>query len=370
MKVLVTGAKGFVGRNLISQFRYQDNIELYEYDLDTPQEMLDIYCRSSEFVYHLAGVNRPEELSDYMEGNWGFTFRLLNTLKKFNNSCPIMMASSIQAVKDNLYGKSKLAGELLLQKYSSQTGSQIYVYRFPNLYGKWSMPNYNSVVATFCYNIARNLPITVHDSNTDLDLVYIDDVIYELASLLEHRGHVDTDGYYYVPNVTSVTVGRLAELIKSFSNYQTNLGLPQLNDVFQRNLYATYLSYLPYEKMAYPLKMNSTEKGSFTELLRTADKGQVSVNILKPGITKGNHWHHTKVEKFIVVSGSGVVKQRRVDDDEVYEFAVTAQNLEVIEILPGFTHTIANTGDSDMVTVMWCSECYNSEYPDTYYMEL
>lgn len=376
MNILITGAKGFIGRNLIAQLnnikegkakeeRIPADVKLYEYDMDTEPELLDEYCQKADFVFHLAGVNRPKEQSEFMEGNFGFTSNLLDTLKKHKNTCPIMLASSIQAELDNPYGISKKAGEELLFCYAEETGAKVYVYRFPNVFGKWCRPNYNSAIATFCYNIAHDLPIQVNDRKVMMRLVYIDDVVDELISAL--AGKPKMEGKYCKVAVEHrITLGEIVDLIDSFRESRKNLLVPDMDDAFSRKLYATYLSYLPENGFSYPLKMNVDQRGSFTEFLKSPDRGQVSVNISKPGITKGNHWHHTKNEKFLVVKGDGVIRFRKIDEDKVYEYYVTGEQLEVVDIPVGYTHNIENLGDGDMVTIMWANEPFDPDKPDTY----
>ena len=396
MKILVTGAKGFVGRNVVQSLK---NIQsgkdrtrallvdaVLEYDLDTDPGLLEPYCREADFVLHLAGVNRPKEQSEFMEGNFGFTSTLLNTLKAVGNTCPVMLSSSIQATLigrygTSDYGKSKLAGEELLFDYAQQTGAKVLVYRFPNLFGKWCRPNYNSAVATFCHNIAHDFPITVSDPAVQLELVYIDDLVAELLDALEGREHrCDYDGltkvegqrYCCVPTSHKVTLGEIVELLEQFSNQPKTLLMPRIPDnSFAKKLYSTYLSYLPKEKVAFPLKKNVDARGSFTELLRTGNCGQFSVNISKRGIIKGQHWHHTKWEFFIVVSGKGLIQQRRVGSDEVLNFEVSGEKIEAVHMLPGYTHNIINLSQTeDLVTVMWANECFDPGRPDTFYEEV
>lgn len=379
MKILVTGAKGFVGRNLVSQLHniqsgkarnYRivgEELTVFEYDVDSDPAELDVYCRQANFVFNLAGVNRPKDNSDFMKGNFGFASTLLDTLKKHNNTCPVMISSSTQAALDNPYGESKRAGEQLLFDYAKETGAKVLVYRFPNVFGKWCRPNYNSAVATFCNNIAHDLPITVNDPSVMMNLVYIDDVVDELIAALRGNEHRKGD-YCEVPVVHTITLGGIVELIYSFKEMPVNLGVPNLEDAFAKKLYSTYLSYLPKEKFAYPLKMNVDERGSFTEIIRTASCGQFSVNVSKPGITKGQHWHHTKNEKFVVVSGHGLIQLRKIGTEEVIEFKVSGDKMEVVEMIPGYTHNIINLSETeDLVTFMWCNECFNPERPDTYF---
>lgn len=378
MKILVTGAKGFMGKNLVAElnnikegkaktYRLSSHLSIFEYDLDTAPALLDTYCKEADFVFHLAGVNRPKEQSEFMEGNFGFTSTLLDTLKKYNNNCPVMLSSSIQAELDNPYGHSKKAGEDLLFEYSHETGAQIFIYRFPNVFGKWCRPNYNSAVATFCNNIAHNKPIQITDRNVMMILVYIDDVVKELISALEGNPH-KVANFCKVPVEHQITLGEIVDLIYSFKESRKNLKVPDLSDAFTKQLYSTYLSYLPTDNFSYPLKMNIDDRGSFTEFLKSPDRGQVSVNISKPGITKGQHWHHTKNEKFLVVSGKGVIRFRKTDEEKVHEYFVSGDKLEVVDIPVGYTHNIENLGNTDMVTVMWVNEIFNPEHPDTYYL--
>ena len=380
MKILVTGAKGFVGQNLVASLknikdgkdrtRPSLNIEdIYEYDIDSDESLLDTYCKDCDFVFNLAGVNRPKDQSEFMEGNFGFTSDLLDSLKKHNNTCPVMISSSIQAELDNPYGESKKAGEDLLFSYSEETGSKVLVYRFPNVFGKWCRPNYNSAVATFCYNVAHSLPIQVNDPSVVMNLVYIDDVVNELINSLEGKEN-KIGSFCEVPVVHTITLGEIVDLIYSFKESRDNRSVPNMADAFVKKLYSTYLSYLPEDQFSYDLKMNVDERGSFTEFIKTPDRGQVSVNISKPGITKGNHWHHTKNEKFLVVSGKGVIRFRKIDSDEVLEYFVSADKMEVVDIPTGYTHNIENLGDSDMVTIMWANEPFDPEKPDTYYLEV
>ena len=369
MRVLVTGSKGFMGKNLITELKNQGEHEIYEFDIDTPKDLLVDYCQKADFVFHLAGVNRPKNNEEFMTGNFGFTSELLDLLKEANNSCPVMLSSSIQAALENPYGESKRAGEELLQAYGQETGAPVYVYRFANLYGKWSRQNYNTVVATFCYKIARGEEITVNDPTLIIDLCYIDDVVNELINCLQGKPTIE-NGYGIVPEIDPLSVGELRDLIVSFKESRQSLSLPKLNRRVEKNLYSTYLSFLPEDDFSYSLKMNVDQRGSFTEFLRTPDRGQVSVNISKPGITKGNHWHHTKNEKFLVVSGNGVIRFRKIGSDEVLEYFVSGEKLEVVDIPVGYTHNIENLGNSDMVTIMWVNEPFDPENPDTYYVEV
>jgi UDP-2-acetamido-2,6-beta-L-arabino-hexul-4-ose reductase len=364
MRILITGANGFVGKNLIAELRSKGYEDLYLYDLDTDPVLLDSYTKDCEFVFHLAGVNRPKDEEEFMQGNFGFTDTLLASLKRNQNICPILITSSIQAKLDNPYGRSKKAGEDLLFSYAKETGSSVYVFRIPNVFGKWCRPNYNSAVATFCYNIARDLPITVNDPEVVMNLVYIDDVIHAFIAAL--NGDVlREDGFCKVSTIHTVKLGRVVELLKEFKESRTNLSVPNMADSFEKVLYSTYLSYLPEEQFSYALKMNTDNRGSFTEIIRTAERGQFSVNISKPGITKGNHWHHTKNEKFLVVSGKGLIQFRKIGTEKVIDYHVSGEKLEVVDIPPGYTHNIINLGDEDMVTFMWANEPFNPEKPDT-----
>lgn len=368
MKVLVTGANGFIGKNLITELERREGIEVLPFDINTPEELLNEYCRECDFVYNLAGVNRPENVEEFMEGNFGFASTLVETLKKYDNKCPIMNSSSIQAALDNPYGQSKKAGEDMLFAYGKESGAPIYIYRFPNVFGKWCRPNYNSAVATFCHNIAHNLPIQVNNRDTVMHLVYIDDVVEELLQALSGQPHRDENGYCYVPIEHETTLGEIVDLLYSFKASRENLMVPDMTEgSFSKKLYSTYLSYLPEDGFAYPVKMNVDARGSFTEILRSVSCGQVSINISKPGITKGNHWHHTKNEKFLVVSGKGLIQFRKIGTDKIIEYHVSGDKLEVVDIPTGYTHNIINEGDTDMVTLMWCNECFDPNRPDTIY---
>lgn len=396
MKILVTGAKGFVGKNLCAALKnvqegkdktrgIDSNIEIFEFDIDTGKTLLDTYCKEADFVFNLAGVNRPQNQEEFMEGNFGFASTLLDTLKKYNNTCPVMLSSSLQATligryAEGDYGKSKKAGEDLFFKYSEETGASVYVYRFPNLFGKWCRPNYNSAVATFCNNIANDLPIQVNDRAIELTLLYIDDLVDEMFAILRgmpHRCEFDglnevakADGKFcYCPITHKVTLGEIVDLLNSFKNQPSTLLMPEIPyNSFAKKLYSTYLSYLPKEKASFPLKMNVDPRGSFTELLKTEKCGQVSVNISKPGITKGQHWHNTKWEFFIVVSGKGLIQQRKIGTHEILNFEVSGENIEAIHMLPGYTHNIINLSDTeDLVTVMWANEQFDPDRPDTYF---
>lgn len=369
MKILVTGAKGFIGKNLISELHNQGYQDIYEYDKDTDPDSLEKFCYDCDFVFNLAGVNRPENPDEFMKGNYCFVTRLLETLKKYQNTCPVMVSSSIQATLDNPYGKSKKAGEDLIFSYAKETGAKVYIYRFPNVFGKWCRPNYNSAVATFCHNIANDLPIQVNDRTVVMNLVYIDDVVEELVNILKGKATCGVDGYYYVPIVHSARLGDIVDLIYSFKESRETKKIPDMTDgCLVKKLYSTYLSYIPEDQFSYPLKMHKDERGSFTEILKTEDRGQFSVNISKPGIEKGNHWHKTKNEKFVVVSGSALIQLRKIGCDRVIEYYVSGEKLEVIDIPVGFTHNIVNVGDTDLITFMWCNECFDPEKPDTFYL--
>jgi UDP-2-acetamido-2,6-beta-L-arabino-hexul-4-ose reductase len=369
MKILITGAKGFVGKNLIAELKNRKFSDLLEFDIDSDISLLEDYTRECEFVFHLAGVNRPKDKKEFMEGNYGFTSILLNKLRENNNKAPILITSSIQAELDNPYGKSKKAGEDILFSYEKETGSKALVYRLPNVFGKWCRPNYNSAVATFCNNTANDIEIKVNDPSVIMNLVYIDDVVDEFINALQRREN-KLNQYCFVPVVHTVMLGKIVELIQSFKESRTNLNIPDMGNEFEKKLYSTYLSYLPTNQFNYPLKMNVDERGSFTEFIRTPDRGQVSVNISKPGITKGNHWHHTKNEKFLVVKGKGLIQFRRIDNDDIINYYVTGEKLEVVDIPTGYTHNIINKGDTDMITVMWANEAFNPENPDTYFLKV
>ena len=395
MKILITGAKGFVGKNLVANLynikegkdrtRNLQIDEIFEYDIDSDLSLLDRYCKEADFVFNLAGVNRPKDQSEFMEGNFGFASTLLNTLKKYKNNCPVMLSSSIQATLigrygESDYGKSKLAGEELFFNYSKETGAKVLIYRFPNLFGKWCRPNYNSAIATFCNNIANNLPIQVNDRNTKLELLYIDDLVDELLGALEGKEHhCEYDGldavekvngrYSFVPTTHHVTLGEIVDLLELFNNQSKTLIIPEIpKNSFAKKLYSTYLSYLPKEKTIFPLKMNVDDRGSFTELLKSEKCGQVSINISKPGITKGQHWHNTKWEFFIVVSGHGLIQERKIGTDEIIEFEVSGDKIEAIHMLPGYTHNIINLSETEnLVTVMWANEAFDPNKPDTFF---
>ena len=388
MNILVTGAKGFVGKNLCAALKNirdgKDKTrslkidEIFEYDIDTEKSLLDGFCENSDFVFNLAGVNRPKETAEFMQGNFGFASELLDMLKKHNNKCPVMLSSSIQATLigryDSDYGRSKKAGEDLFFKYSEETGAKVLVYRFPNLFGKWCRPNYNSAVATFCNNTANDLPIIVNDRNTELELLYIDDLVAEMLDALENNEHryADDTKYCIVPTTHKVTLGEIVDLLEQFKNQPKTLLMPEIpNNSFAKKLYSTYLSYLPKEKVSFPLKMNVDDRGSFTELLKTANCGQISVNISKPGSTTGQHWHNSKWEFFIVVSGHGLIEERKIGSDEVLRFEVTGEKIEAIHMLPGYTHNIINLSETeDLVTLMWANEQFDPNHPDTFYEEV
>lgn len=382
MKILVTGANGFVGRNLIAQleniksgkarnYNLTDDLTIYKYDIDTAPELLDTYTADCDFVFHLAGVNRPKDEKEFMEGNFGFTSILLGKLKENNNKAPILITSSIQAALDNPYGRSKKAGEDLMFKYSSDNGSDVLVYRLPNVFGKWCRPNYNSAVATFCNNIANDLEITVNDPNVVMNLVYIDDVVDEFIAAL--GGNANKDGEYCrISTVHTIKLGEIVDLLYKFKGQPKDIIMPEIpHNSFAKKLYSTYLSYLPKEKVCFPLKMNKDDRGSFTELLKTEKCGQISVNISKPGITKGQHWHNTKWEFFIVVSGHGLIQERKIGTDEVFEFEVSGDEIKAVHMLPGYTHNIINLSETEnLVTVMWANEQFDPSKPDTYYEEV
>jgi len=372
MKILITGAKGFVGKNLITELRNQGYTDLLEFDVETSQTLLDEYAKNCEFIFHLAGVNRPENPEEFITGNFGFTSILLEALKKYDNKAPIVITSSTQATLDNLYGKSKKAGEDIIFEFGLETDTPVYVYRLPNVFGKWCRPNYNSAVATFCNNIANDLPIQVNGPDVEMNLAYIDDVVKSFIDKMKiaNRKINSCKSFEYIETVYNIKLGKIVELIYQFKEIRNNLQIPNMEDSFTKKLYSTYLSYLPKEKFSYPLKMNIDQRGSFTEFLKSPDRGQISINISKSGITKGNHWHHTKNEKFLVVSGKGVIRFRKIDSDEVTEYYVSGNKLEVMDIPVGYTHNIENLGESDMVTVMWVNETFNKDKPDTFFLEV
>lgn len=396
MKILVTGARGFVGKNLCAQLKnirdgkarcYGDLsvTEIYEYDIDSNAEELERYCKDCDFVFNLAGVNRPQNTEDFMRGNFGFASTLLDTLKKHGNKCPVMLSSSAQAsltgrFGNSEYGRSKKAGEDLFLKYGEENRVRMLVYRFPNLYGKWCRPNYNSAVATFCNNIANDLPITVNDPTVELELLYIDDLVNEMILALKGQEHrcefngleviPDNNGRYcYCPVTHKATLGEIVDLLHTFADLSSSLMIPEIpEDSFAKRLFSTYLSYLPKEKAIFDLKMNSDNRGSFTELVHTLNCGQVSINISKPGITKGQHWHNSKWEQFIVVSGHGLIQMRKEGTDEVINYEVSGDKIQSVIMLPGYTHNIINLSDTeDLVTVMYCNEIFDANKPDTYF---
>ncbi len=370
MKILVTGSNGFIGKNLISRLKWMDDMTVFSYDIGSSPEDLATYAKEADIVYHLAGINRPQKEEEFMEGNRDFTKTLLDTLKEVRNThAKIAVSSSIQAELDNPYGNSKRAGEELVRSFSEENGNPCVIYRFPNVFGKWCRPNYNSVVATFCHNIARELPIQVNDPETLLHLVYIDDVVDELIFCMSDKEHV-RDGYGFVPCVYDIKLKKLSEMIYSFAASRKNLYLPDFSEGFEKKLYSTYLSYIPEDDFSYPLVMHEDERGSFTEFLKTAERGQVSVNISHPGVVKGNHWHNTKNEKFLVVKGEGLIRLRRIGSSEVTEYRVSGDRLQVVDIPCGYTHSIANIGDDDMATVMWVNEVFNPEKGDTFHEEV
>lgn len=369
MKILITGANGFIGKNLISELYNRDYQDLLLVDRDTTEKELEKYSLEADFVFHLAGVNRPKEEIEFTQGNVDFTDRLLSNLKKSNKKAPIMISSSTQAVLDNSYGISKRAGEQLIFDYAEETGVRSLVYRFPNVFGKWSQPNYNSAIATFCYNLSRNLDITVNDPSVMLELVYIDDVVNELINGLTGKESRENN-YCFVPTAHRQSLGWIVETIKSFKESRENLVLPNVGDELTKKLYSTYLSFLAEDNFSYKLKMNKDDRGSFTEFLRTTHAGQTSINISKPGIVKGNHWHHTKNEKFLVVSGEGVIRFRKPESNEIIEYFVSGEELEVVDIPVGYTHNIENLGKTEMVTVMWVNEPFNPNEPDTFFLEV
>jgi UDP-2-acetamido-2,6-beta-L-arabino-hexul-4-ose reductase len=369
MKILVTGARGFVGRNLVAELKNRGYKDILEFDLDTEKSALVQYTKECDFIYHLAGVNRPQKEEEFMEGNFGFTSELLALLKRHNNKAPLLITSSIQAERDNPYGRSKKSGEDLLINYSKEDNIKVLIYRLPNLFGKWCRPNYNSVVATFCHNIARGLQIQIDDPEVELNLCYIDDVINEFIHAMEGDPTKDGD-FYTVSQTHRVKLGELAELIRSFKESRRDLSISDMSDPLTKKLYSTYLSYLPENEFSYQLKMNCDQRGSFTEFIRTMNRGQISINVSKPGVTKGNHWHHTKNEKFLVVSGEGLIRFRGIGASKIIEYRVSGDKLEVVDIPPGYTHSIVNLGEADLVTIMWVNECFDPEYADTYYMEV
>jgi UDP-2-acetamido-2,6-beta-L-arabino-hexul-4-ose reductase len=371
MNILITGSNGFIGKNLTAELRIRKAGKLFEFDRENSLSELEMFAEECDLVYHLAGINRPKEAKEFEEGNFDFTNTLISYLKKSGKRAPVIFSSSVQAKLDNPYGRSKLAAENSLIKYSEETGIPVSVYRLPNVFGKWSRPSYNSVVSTFCHNIAHGLPIQINDPETVLNQIYIDDVLNEIIGKAENIVKRSSPELIEDINpVYTVSLGKLASLIMSFKESRTSLFVSDLEDPFTRKLYATYLSFLPEDEFSYPLKMNIDNRGSFTEFIRTSDRGQVSVNISKPGIVKGNHWHHTRNEKFLVVSGTGVIRFRKIGTSEVLKYHVTGEKLEAVDIPTGYTHNIENLGTTDMVTIMWASEVFDPEKPDTYFEEV
>lgn len=371
MKILITGAKGFIGKNLVAELRNRGYNDLFEYEADTPFNLLEEYAKDCQFIFHLAGVNRPQKQEEFMIGNFGFTSQLLSILKANNNKAPILITSSIQASLDNPYGQSKKASENLIFEYGQETGALVYVYRLANVFGKWCRPNYNSAVSTFCNNIANDLPIQINDPNVDMNLIYIDDVVNSFIGKLKTSDKQNnTSDFETVTPIYTIKLGDIVSLLEQFKESRNSLQIPDMGDTFTKKLYSTYLSYLPQNMFSYPLKMNIDNRGSFTEFLKSNDRGQVSVNISKPNITKGNHWHHTKNEKFLVVSGEGVIRFRKIETNEIIEYFVSGEKLEVLDIPVGYTHNIENIGKSDMVTIMWVNEIFDKENPDTFFEEV
>lgn len=369
MSIVITGANGFIGKNLIAHLKAHNYENIVEVTRETTEKELTAILKKAEFVFHLAGINRPINEAEFMAGNRDFTAKIIDTLKEYNTNCPILVTSSTQAENENPYGASKRASEDVVFSYKNETGTDVYIYRLPNVFGKWCKPNYNSAIATFCHNISRDLEITVNDPSVVLNLVYIDDVIEEFTKAL--TGHSNqVNELCEIPQVYTKQLGEIVELIYSFKSSREERAIPTMTEPFTKALYSTYLSYLPEDQFSYPLKMNVDNRGSFTEFIRTADRGQVSINISKPGITKGNHWHHTKNEKFLVVSGQGVIRFRKIESEEVIEYFVSGEKLEVVDIPVGYTHNIENLGDTDMVTVMWVNEIFDPERPDTMFLEV
>jgi len=369
MKILITGSKGFVGKNLIAELKNKGYTDILEYDVDTEPALLNQYAGKCEFIYHLAGVNRPQEEQEFMTGNYGFTVTLLETLQKYNNKAPILLTSSIQAELDNPYGHSKKAGEDLLKTYATTQGIRTMIYRLPNLFGKWARPNYNSVVATFCHNIANDQEIKINDPKAELRLAYIDDVVNEFIAAIKSKENRNPDGFCYIPKIYETTVGELAEKLGAFKSNRKTLIMPSLLADFDRALYATLLSYFPQDGFSYTLDMKRDDRGWLAEFVKSASFGQIFISKTKPGITRGNHWHHTKVEKFLVIQGQAVIKFRKIDSHELIQYHVNSDKLEVLDIPVGYTHSITNTGDTELITLFWAGETFNAEKPDTYYLE-
>lgn len=369
VNVVITGANGFIGKSLRVSLQSRKELRLLCFDVDDDPASLTTFLDQADFVFHLAGVNRPQDPAEFKRGNTDFTEKICSHLSANSRKVPLAITSSTQAVLDNSYGLSKRAAEKAVFAYGRETGTPVHVFRLPNVFGKWCLPNYNSAVATFCNNIANGLPIQVNDSNTIMNLVYIDDVVRALSDLMDGKELKDGD-FNRVEPVRTIALGEIVSLIVSFKESREQRSIPNMADSFVKKLYATYLSYLPTDKFSYPLKMNVDARGSFTECIKTPDRGQVSVNISKPGITKGNHWHHTKNEKFLVVSGVGVIRFRKIGGDEIIEYAVSGEKLEVVDIPPGYTHNISNVGSTDLVTVMWCNELFDPKNPDTYFEEV
>ncbi|RKQ15439.1 NAD-dependent epimerase/dehydratase family protein [Ureibacillus endophyticus] len=369
MKILVTGAHGFIGKNLVTELRNIGSYEVFEFTKENDISLLSIYTKNCDFVFHLAGINRPQSDNEFFSGNVDFTFQLLQLLKEHKNKAPILFTSSIQAENGTSYGRSKLEAEKLIFNYAKENCVTAYVYRLPNVFGKWSKPNYNSVVATFCHNIARGLEIQISHPETELTLCYIDDVLEEFICALNGNPS-KISNYFIVPQIHTITLSKLAETIQSFKKTRDSLNIPNMENKLVKNLYSTYLSYLPEDNFSYDLKMNCDERGSFTEFLKTKNQGQVSINVSKPGITKGNHWHHTKNEKFLVVSGEGLIRFRKIDSEDIIEYRVSGEKLQVVDIPVGYTHSIVNVGKNDLVTVMWANEHFDPDKPDTYFQEV
>jgi len=369
MKILVTGASGFIGKNLIAQLKNKGYSDILACDVDTEPALLDSYVRECAFVFHLAGVNRPNNPDEFMTGNRDLTANLLECLQKYRNKAPVLISSSIQAKRDNPYGRSKKAAEDLIFAYGKESGVDVFVYRLPNVFGKWCRPNYNSAVATFCFNIARNLPVQVNDSNPEMSLAYIDDVIEEFICVLKGSPNRQGD-FCFVEPVHQVTLGRIVELLGSFRESRENLRVLDTSDLFVKKLYSTYLSYLSEDNFSYPLTSHIDARGSFTEIIRTPERGQFSVVVSKPGVTRGNHWHHTKTEKFLTLHGDGVIRLRRIDSNKIIEYLVSSERPEVVDVPPGYTHSIVNMGSCDLIAFIWANECFDPEHPDTYPLEV